>query len=170
MKTILMAAITIDGKIAKDNSSGVTWSSKEDKKLFSEVTKNAGVVIFGRRTFQIDMKEKPLPNRLNVVLSQSAKYPTKKGVLICMKGKPHEVLGEIESLGYDECVIGGGEMVYSSFMNAGVIDELLLTIVPRIFGKGVSLFSNLEKQPKLTLAEHSPLGTGELLLRYITSK
>ena len=44
-------AITADGKIAKSSDHFPDWTSKEDKKMFVEVTKEHGVVIMGDKTF-----------------------------------------------------------------------------------------------------------------------
>jgi dihydrofolate reductase len=52
MKIILMAAITLDGKIARNEAHFVDWSSREDKKLFFATSKRAGVIILGNNTYK----------------------------------------------------------------------------------------------------------------------
>ena len=65
MTVTLLMALTLDGKIAKDPDHYPDWTGKEDKKLFAEISKKAGVVIMGSKTF--DTFGKPLPNRKNVI-------------------------------------------------------------------------------------------------------
>jgi dihydrofolate reductase len=70
MNVFIIAAISADGLIAKDSDEKSTaWTSKADKKFFSERTKKAGVVVMGRKTF--DTIGKPLSERLNIVYSKS---------------------------------------------------------------------------------------------------
>ena len=68
MKIILLAVVTIDGKLARDEHHFVDWSSPEDKKLFFSTTRKAGVLIVGHNTFRTFPS--PLPGRLHVVLTR----------------------------------------------------------------------------------------------------
>ena len=67
MRVLILAAITVDGKIARGDAEFTGWSSREDKRLFARTSREAGVVVMGRRTFET--LPAPLPGRLNVVLS-----------------------------------------------------------------------------------------------------
>ncbi len=61
MEVILLMAMTLDGKIARTRSELVNWTGKKDKQYFVKVTRNAGVVIMGSKTF--DTIGYPLPGR-----------------------------------------------------------------------------------------------------------
>jgi dihydrofolate reductase len=53
MKTFIIAALTADGFIAKGSDHlSVEWTSKEDRKFFSDRTKKAGVVVMGLNTYK----------------------------------------------------------------------------------------------------------------------
>ena len=52
MKVILLAALTLDGKLARNSAHFVDWTSREDKKLFFQTTKRAGVLIIGQQHIQ----------------------------------------------------------------------------------------------------------------------
>ncbi|PJA88044.1 MAG: hypothetical protein CO140_01000, partial [Candidatus Moranbacteria bacterium CG_4_9_14_3_um_filter_40_7] len=67
MKIIMIMAMTLDGKIAKSSDHFPDWTSKEDKKYFAKVSKEAGVVIMGDKTFFTFPA--PLKDRLNVVFT-----------------------------------------------------------------------------------------------------
>jgi dihydrofolate reductase len=62
-------------------------------------------------------------------------------------------------------LVGGGEMV-SIFLNADLVDEIILSIHPIILGKGVPLFKNLKKRINLRLLEFIPFESGLMQLRY----
>ena len=68
MKISLMCAITLDGKIARNEHHFVDWSSREDKRLFFATTKRAGVLILGNNTYKTFSA--PLPGRLHIVLTE----------------------------------------------------------------------------------------------------
>src|SRR4029077_13639552 len=63
MRVLILAAITVDGKIARADAEFTGWSSHEDKRLFARTSREAGVVVMGRRTFET--LPAPLPGRIN---------------------------------------------------------------------------------------------------------
>ena len=67
MKVILVMVQSINGKVRLINDKNQSWSSQEDKENFSKITKEIGIVIMGRKTF--DEIGKPLKNRMNIVLT-----------------------------------------------------------------------------------------------------
>jgi dihydrofolate reductase len=54
-------------------------------------------------------------------------------------------------------------------MRENLVDELYLTIVPKLFGRGVGLFTS-DLQANLTLLEITPLTDGALLLHYAVKR
>lgn len=69
MKVFLIVAISVDGFIAQDaDQISTAWTSPEDKQFFRERTKQAGVIVMGRKTFETIGR--PLPGRINIVLSR----------------------------------------------------------------------------------------------------
>lgn len=168
MKTALIAAVTLDGKIAKSAYHNVNWTSKEDKRFFRKETQKAGAVIFGSNTYEAIGK--PMPKCLNIIMTrQPQKYASKeqKNIIEFTSGSPQAILNNLTKRGFKKIVIGGGSAIYSLFLQAGLIDEIYLTIAPKIFGKGVSLFQEVdisELDWKLTKVSRS--GEGEVLLSY----
>lgn len=137
-KIIMLMAITADGKIARTNNHYSNWTSKEDKKIFSKISKKCGVVIMGKKTF--DTFPSPLKDRLNVVFSSKKKLPTLKNVKWA-SGEIEPVLKELKEMGYNSAVLGGGSFLNSLFLEKELIDEIILTVEPKIFGEGLSLFN-----------------------------
>ena len=56
----------------------------------------------------------------------------------------------ISSSGKNIWLIGGAEII-SSFLNHGFVDEIILSIIPVVLGKGIPLFKNIQKEIKLEL-------------------
>ena len=168
IKKILIAAVTIDGKITKDISETVNWTSKKDKEFFREQTKKAGVVIFGSKTYHAIGH--PMPNRLNIIMTRAPQKYKKEhtpGLLEFTNQDPKSIIHHLENRGFTEVVIGGGSGVYTLFLKEKLIDEMYLTIAPKIFGKGIPLFSDIEiDEINAQLTEIAPLGKDEALLKY----
>lgn len=158
----MMMAITVDGKIAKDKTQFANWTSKEDKKLFVEISKSHGVIMMGENTFKTFPA--PLKERLNVVFSENENQPLIEGVK-WVKGEPANVLVELEKMGYKSALLGGGSFLNSLFLEKGLISEIILTVEPKIFGTGLSLF-NKDLNADLKLLEVKNLNDNTLMLRY----
>lgn len=158
----LIMAITADGKIAKNKNQFANWTSKEDKKLFVETSKEFGVIMMGENTFHTFPA--PLPGRLNVVFSYQGGEDV-DGLLKWVSGEPEIILTELENLGYNKALLGGGASLNTIFLKKKLISELIITIEPKIFGSGISLFAE-EVDTNLELLEHRLLNDNTLMLRY----
>ena len=162
MRTFLIAAITADGFIGRDSGHTADWTSNEDKKVFVRLTKEAGTLVFGSTTF--DTIGKALPDRRNIVMTSNPSRYKVEGVEFVSES-PKQLLERLDSEGVQVVAIGGGAHVYQSFMEAGLVDELYLTVEPVIFGQGVSLFSG-QLDTRLELLESTNLNDNVILLHY----
>ncbi|MBI2096331.1 MAG: dihydrofolate reductase [Candidatus Taylorbacteria bacterium] len=136
MKVFIIAALSADGFIAKSAKHFADWPSKEDKKRFVALTKRAGVMVMGRKTFETIGKA--LPGRRNIVYTRRKLEvkdiePTRKS--------PAQLIRHLKSEGVGELAVCGGSQIYTLFMKAGVVDTLYLTLEPIVFGEGVRLFA-----------------------------
>jgi dihydrofolate reductase len=161
MKIILVMAITLDGKIAKDKQHFPNWTSREDKQFFAQISKKHKVVIFGENTF--DTFKKPLKERLNVVFAKEKKEKIENVMWVSGKVKP--VLNKLEKLGYKSAVLGGGAFLNTLFLKEKLIDEMYISINPKIFGKGISLFSE-DFDIDLKLVDIKKLNKDSFIVRY----
>lgn len=139
MKVILVMAVTLDGKIGKSPDHFPDWTGREDKRLFAQISRKAGAIIMGSRTF--DTIGVPLAGRKNIVLTRDKRRESKWGNLIFTDAHPRKLLADLEKEGYKEVVLAGGAFVNSLFAEEKLIDELVITVCPKIFGYGISLFS-----------------------------
>ncbi len=158
-------AITLDGKIAKFTTHPATWTSKADKKIFVEETKKAGVIIMGQTTY--DTIGRPLPGRLNVVMNpQPDTSKNIPGTLEFTNTQPIELVKELEKRGFNSIIIGGGSTINGLFLKAGLLDEVWLTIEPKLFGEGLSLFKGADIDINLELIDVLRLDANVLHVRY----
>jgi dihydrofolate reductase len=162
MKIIMMMAMTMDGKIAKTSDHFPDWTSKEDKKYFAKISKDVGVVMMGEKTFKTFPS--PLPNRLNVVFTLEQNSPETKGVR-WVTGEPEKVIKELENEGYKSAILGGGANLNGLFLKKRLIDEIIVTVEPKIFGDGLSLFSG-DFNVSLQFLEMEKINDNSIVLKY----
>ncbi len=162
MNVILIAAITADGFIGRSSGHAADWTSKEDKQLFVKVTKEAGTIIMGSKTFETIGRA--LPDRRMIVLTSRPDEYTADDVEFTNE-PPKILMTRLESEGIKSLVVCGGAQIYHAFMEANLVDELYLTVEPVLFGTGVTLFAG-ELDSKLQLTETQKLNENVVLLRY----
>ncbi len=167
MKLILLMAVTVDGMIARDDAHFPDWTGRADKRLFVEVTKKAGVIIVGSKTF--DTIGKPLPQRLMVVMTRNRARRSRWDNLIFTDMPPPELLADLERRGHRQAVLAGGATINDLFARCDLIDEIRITISPLIFGRGISLF-NSEHDLALNLKAVQPLEGDLVHLIYEVNK
>jgi dihydrofolate reductase len=99
----LIVAHSRNRAIGKDNK--LLWHLKDDMKKFVSATKGK-YYLMGRKTF--DSIGKPLPNRVNIIISRNDQYI--EGVTV--KGSIESAIEFAKEQGANELVIGGGEEIY----------------------------------------------------------
>lgn len=110
MSITLIAAVTNNSVIGKDND--LVWRNPEDMKHFRELT-TGHTVLMGRKSWEsIPEKYRPLPKRLNVVITRQANYALPQGVRVY--SSVQQALTQLNADG-DVYVIGGGE-IYAAAM------------------------------------------------------
>jgi dihydrofolate reductase len=163
MKVTLVMALTVDGKIGKSPEHFPDWTGKEDKRIFAQITSRAGAIIMGSKTF--DTIGIPLPNRKNIVLTRDMNRKSRWENLVYTDKKPKEILDGLGKEGFSHVILAGGSLVNSLFAEEDLIDEIIVTISPKIFGYGLSLFSE-EIAMDLELEEIKKIGKNLVYLKY----
>jgi dihydrofolate reductase len=167
MKIILMMAMTVDGIIARDSQHTADWTSSADKKAFIAETKKHGAIIMGETTFATIGR--PLPGRLNFILSLSPEKfqeKTQPGTLEFFKGSPEEIVRHLSGRGFESVILGGGARTNAMFLKAGLVDELMITVEPKIFGAGLNFTEGEPLDLNLELIESRQLDTNVIQLHY----
>ncbi len=163
MKTILLMALTADGRSGRSSHDYPDWSGHDDKKLFWKITMKAGVIIMGSKTH--DTIDRVLPGRKNIVLTRNKDRVSQQDDLVFTDKHPRDLLNSLKKEGFSEVVLIGGSTINTLFARENLIDEICITYCPIIFGKGLSLFS--EKMPMdLELVHLERLGKDRIFVKY----
>lgn len=163
MKLILVMAITADGIIGKDRDHFPDWTCRSDKRMFKRMTQASGVVIMGSRTY--DTIGKPLPDRLNVVLTRNPQRYASLKNLVLYSDPVDKLVKDLSSQGYETAILAGGSTINMLFIHAQLVDELILTIAPKLFGQGLTLFSE-QVDLDLELKDFQRLESNTIVLHY----
>lgn len=172
MEITLFAALSADGFIARhEHEFTKTWTSKDDVRWFAQKTKEIGICIMGRTTYET--KGRPLLGRATIVLSKSGKpiaeaeviEPSESGSIFVTNSSPEEIVAALASRGVTKIAICGGSTIYHQFLHLGLVNSLFLTIEPILFGTGISL-ANRELNTKLRLIQLHPLSENTIVLEY----
>ena len=118
----IIGIVAVDRNHAIGRGGGLPWHYSADLKFFKERTVG-NVCVMGRRTWE--SLKKPLPNRLNVVLSRKLEVEGQPG-LVALRDAG-SVASLAPYLARDVYVIGGAE-IFRAFSQE--IDEWIVTRVP----------------------------------------
>ena len=97
----LIVAVDRNWAIGKDNK--LLVSIPDDMKFFRETT-TGKVVVMGRKTLESFPNSKPLPNRVNIVITRDMNYDAKGAVVVHSK---EELDKELEKYNSDDIYIIG---------------------------------------------------------------
>jgi len=117
----------------------------------------------GSKTF--DAIGKVLPGRKNIVMTRDKRRQSPDPDLIFTGRTPKEIVNDLTLQGFSSAALIGGAVVNTLFIKEGLVDEIHVTIVPRFFGKGLTLFSEaLDVQ--LELLDVQKITSAHILLKY----
>lgn len=171
MKIILVVVTSIDGKTTKWNTPDIhDLSSEEDQEYFFSTLNKNNLVIMGRKTFEVAKPDiYKNPKKLRVVITKNPKkYKDVEGRLEFTNSSPKQIISLLEKRGFKKAMLVGGSEINSLFFRDKLVDEVWITIEPKIFGMGNDLTADQNLDIKLKLKSSKKLNAkGTLLLKYI---
>ena len=112
MKIHLIVAVSENGVIGRDNA--LPWYLPADLRFFRETTWGHPVLMGRKNYFSIPEKYRPLPGRVNVVLSRNTGLVFPEGVQVF-----HSIeaaLTALERQGFEEIFVIGGAEIFAYFI------------------------------------------------------
>lgn len=165
---------SLDGFITRGNEPPHLWKSSADEEHFLKIKSQYPLIIFGSGTFDEIQPHLKLDDKTlrMVVTSRIAEYQkyTQSGRLEFSNQTPELLVATLEKKGFNKALLLSGGKLSTSFLKAGLVDELTITIEPRLFGVGQKMVTD-PTDYKLKLLSHSRLGGSDtMLLRYRKEK
>ncbi len=180
MKTQYYVASSLDGFIA-DRENRIDWLMEFGMEEFSAdyaaFIENIGVIVMGSRTYEFllgeGLAEWPYAGQMCWVLT-SRELPRIEGADIRfargdITDLHREWAAAARDLGKDIWIVGGGD-VAAQVYDAGLLDELLITIMPVVLGAGAPLLPTAANSPVFEVVETHAFSGGALGATYRTRR
>ena len=167
---VYSAGVSLDGYIA-DANGGVDWL--HDAMVKGE---SYGLDTFQKSIDSVLMGSKTYEKSLELGAGFGSKTPTWVFSRRPLKGKgkgltitsesPAAIVAELSRRGLKRAWLMGGGKLASSFLAAGLIDEIAIGLMPVVLGGGIPLFDSGIKPTHLTLIESTPFKGGAFGLTF----
>lgn len=174
MKTILIFVASLDGKVTRWGDPFVRkWSSKEDQEYFRMIWKDSRLIVMGSSTYNAHRIKPSVSHHFIVMTSEPAKYKELEvpGQLEFSAKSPAQLSVKLDEQGYKNMLLVGGPHIATSFLKEQLVDELWLTIEPRLFGTGGNFVIEEEIDIDLALLNCEKVNErGTLITKYAVMK
>jgi dihydrofolate reductase len=174
MKTILIFVSTLDGKVTKWGASHVSsWSSHQDQDYYKKVLNESLLIVMGSNTFNTDTFKPSADHQLLVMTGHPDKYKGSEvpGQIEFTNESPAALTTRFKSKGHPQMLVVGGPHVATSFLKEQLIDELWLTLEPKIFGTGGNFATEVNLDINLHLIHFEKVNDeGTLITKYAVLK
>ena len=141
--------MSLDGFIAGPNDE-LDWLDELDVPEgvdygYGELMSSVDALVMGRRTFETVMglvEKWPYEKPVMVMSRTLAEVPDRETGCEIFNGSPADVVALAETRGWSKLYVDGGQLA-SSFANDGLLDELIVSVLPVALGSGVKVFGAL---------------------------
>jgi dihydrofolate reductase len=167
-KVKLFIASSLDCYIAREDG-GTDWLYTDADYGYAKFYDSIDTIIVGRKSYDQSLTFDIYPYKGKKVYVFSRKKERKNNneqdVEYIDTNIQDFVTSLTQSIGKDIWLLGGGEIV-SVLLNAGLVDEIILSIHPIILGTGIPLLRNIQKEVNLKLENSLSFESGLTQLSY----
>lgn len=149
MKTSVFIATSLDGFIAREDGN-LDWlntveNPSGDDFGYSDFIAGIDAIVMGRVTFEkvLTFPTWPYDRKVFVLSTTLMAVPenlSDRSSVLSMS--PSAILHYLEGLGYSHIYLDGGKTI-QNFLEEDLVDELTITRIPILLGRGIPLFGEL---------------------------
>ena len=179
-KLIAGINITIDGFC--DHTAGI--ADDELHQHYTEVLRNAGAIIWGRKTYQLmedywpgvvknptgnksmDEFATEIDNVTKIVYSRTLQHVDWRNTILKNEIIKEEISELKQQTGKN--IYAGSPGLITALTQLDLVDEYQLAVHPTILGSGLTLFKNISERVDLKLLKTKTFGCGAIVLYYET--
>jgi len=175
MRITLIAAQSLDGFITRHDQPGSDFASAEDREFFRDALRGFDCCVMGATSYReasLTIKKHLKTERLRIVLTRNPDVFANDAVpgrLEFTNATPAQLVAGLALRGCRTCALLGGAQINSLFVEAGLVDEVWLTVEPLLFGSGTPLLAR-RTGIELALFSSQSLSPDTLLLKYRVKK
>lgn len=176
-KVIAAINMTLDGFC--DHTSGIV--DEELHQHYAELLNNTGVILYGRKTYQLmqfwqSLLKNPSGEKSmddfaiaidkiqKLVFSNTLKDTAWESANLANKTLEEEILERKQQSGKD--ILVGSRSLIIQLLNSHLIDEFQICIHPVLEGKGLPLFDQIKDRTVFKLVKTKPFNSGAIVLYY----
>jgi dihydrofolate reductase len=167
-KIVAGFAISLDGYIAGPDNQ-FDWIIVDKEIDFAAMMKRYDTYFLGRKTYELSKNMgSSYGNSKVYVFSNTLQMVEQPFILLNgdIKTKVTEIKSEE---GKDIALFGGGELL-TSFLDLDLVDEISLSVIPVILGKGIPFVREINKKVLLTRLDTKTYSNGTVALTYAVKK
>ncbi len=160
-------ACSLDGFIAGpgDDLSWLPGGSGEDYGYDAFMAETAAMLM-GRGTYDVVAGFDTWPyGETPVFVATSRPLDAAAPTVRAVSGSPPELLAGVREHTGGHVYLDGGALI-RSFLDAGLVDEMVVSVVAVVLGEGVPLFAGASRRHALRLVSAVPYASGIVQLRY----
>ena len=156
-KIILFIASSLDGYIARENGN-IDWLPENTASGYDNFLKSVDTVIMGKTTYDqvLTFGEYPYKDKKSFVFTKNTNQNKDENADFVSDVEKF-VKDDFPNAGENIWLVGGAQII-SSFLKHGVVDEIIISVIPVLLGKGIPLFKNIENETKLEFVKTEKYG------------
>jgi dihydrofolate reductase len=174
MRASIFIATSLDGFIARTNG-GIEWLGElepggEDYG-YCKFVEGIDYLVMGRNTYEkvLTFGEWPYEKPVVVLTRRPLEIPTELASSVeSMLGSPADIVAQLSDRGAQHLYVDGGKTI-QGFLDAGLIQRLVITRIPVLLGDGLSLFGPLQQDIKLRHIETRAFEDGNVQSEYVVT-
>jgi dihydrofolate reductase len=180
VKVSVFIGTSLDGFIAREDGD-IDWLDDANKKVtssedfgFNSFLESVDLIIMGRKTFErVISFDRWLykETKMIVLTSKDIQIPEKleKTVTTRNISSPQQLISEFSNKSVNHIYVDGG-IVIQDFLSARLVDEITVTIVPILIGKGKSFSGLLSKDLIMHHLKTTVYDSGFVQIKYKINK
>ena len=167
MKATLYMAISIDWFIATEDWNS-DWISENDIEIFDKTAEAADSIIIGNTTYhQYKWEIYPIKDTCNIIVSKENQEDSENTYFV---KSPEEAINLSKEKWCERILLVWGWHINGSFLNLGLIDEIIIDIQPIILGKWIKIFEEIKELVNLEFTEYEKIAGWLNILKYKVKK
>jgi dihydrofolate reductase len=174
MKISLYIAQSLDGYIA-DSENGLDWlesvALEGEDYGYEAFYQSVDALVMGRGTYEVIQGFEPWPYEGKPVYICSRQHLSANQDCTVVKDTPQQLAQRLQQEGHRHVWLVGGGQLTAAFLQAHLIDEIILSIIPVSLGQGIRLFPQRDSQHlSFKLIHHQAYDSGLVQLHYRLDK
>ena len=171
MKSSVYIAASLDGFIARPDGD-IDWLGEPSKVGedygYEKFMDTVDFLVMGRNTYEkvLSFGQWPYTKPVVVLTSRPLDIPDDIASKVeTMSGSPADIVDELSKRGAEHLYIDGGKTI-QSFLDANLIQRIIITRIPILLGGGIPLFGPLQQDIRLRHIETRAFADGNVQCEY----